>query len=170
MKKNLVAILLAVSVLGGTALAQGNHKMGGKSKSKMAAKTSMKNEVLKKGAPIGDSTIVSVADLLKNPAAYAGKKVVIEGVIERSCKTMGCWMEVALAKGGDTVRIETKHKFFIPLDAAGMKIKAEGTVEVKTINKEEAEHLASEGAKLKLNADGTATEISFVATGVELSK
>jgi hypothetical protein len=30
--------------------------------------------------------------------------------------------------------------------------------------------MASEGAKLKLNPDGTATEISFVATGVELSK
>ena len=53
--------------------------------------------------------------------------------------------------------------FFIPLDAAGMKIKAEGAFEVKTLSKEEAEHLASEGAKLKLNADGTATEISFVS-------
>ncbi len=168
MTKKFVAILLAASVMGGTALAQSKHKMGGKSK--MAAKTSMKNEVLKKGAPLGTSEMVNLADVMKDPAAYAGKKVIIAGVIERSCKTMGCWMEIAIAKGGETVRTETKHKFFIPLDAAGMKIKAEGAFEVKTLSKEEAEHLASEGAKLKLNADGTATEISFVATGVELSK
>jgi hypothetical protein len=167
MKKNLVAILLALFVLGGgAAFGQGKSK----GKGKMAAKATAKSEVLKKGEPLGASEMVNLADVLKDPAAFAGKKVRIQGVIERSCKNMGCWMEIAAVKGGETVRAETKHKFFIPLEAAGMKIKAEGTIEIKTISKEEAEHMASEGAKLKLNPDGTANEISFVATGVELSK
>jgi hypothetical protein len=170
MKKILVALLLtacAVSVFG-----QGKRKPGGKNKG-TTAKAIVADSVIKKGEPLGANpaaVVVSLADVLKDPAAYAGKTIRVEGVIERSCKNMGCWMEIAATKGGDTVRAETKHKFFIPLDAAGMKIKAEGTVEVKTISKEEAEHMASEGAKLKLNPDGTATEISFVATGVELSK
>ena len=94
----------------------------------------------------------------------------IEGVIERSCTEMGCWMEIAAVKGGDTVRADTKHKFFIPLQAAGMKIKAEGTFSLNILSKDKADHLAGEGAKLKRNADGTANEIAFVATGVELSK
>ena len=165
--KRFLAIFVALCAISGMAFAQGKGK--GKGKGKMA-KASMSNAVLKKGQPLGSSEMVNLADVLKDPGAYAGKKVRIEGVIERSCKNMGCWMEIAAAKGGDTVRAETEHKFFIPLDAAGMKIKAEGMFSVKTIAKEEAEHLASEGAKLKLNPDGTATEVSFVATGVELSK
>lgn len=165
--KKLFALTLAVCVLcGAVALAQNKNK----GKNKTMAKAAATATVLKKGEPLGNSPVVNVADVIKDPNAYTGKKIRVEGIIERSCTEMGCWMEIAAVKGGDTVRAETKHKFFIPLDAAGMKIKAEGTVEVKTLTKEEAEHQASEGAKLKLNPDGTATTISLVATGVELSK
>ena len=171
MKKGLLALLIAMSFLGSLALAQTKGKHKGKMMKPATAKAVMTSGTIKKGAALSEATpLVALADVLKDPAAFAGKKVRIEGIIERSCTNMGCWMEIAAVKGGATVRAETKHKFFIPLDAAGSKIKAEGEIAVKTINKEEAEHLASEGAKLKLNPDGTATEISFLATGVELSK
>jgi hypothetical protein len=41
---------------------------------------------------------------------------------------------------------------------------------VKKLSKAEAEHLESEGAKLKRAEDGSAIEVSFVANGVELTK
>lgn len=129
--------------------------------------------VIKRGSAIGNSKKVSLAKVLKNPSKYAGKTVRVEGVIVRSCKMEGCWMELAPAKDAKSVRVKMKdHAFFIPLDSAGAAAKAEGVFSVKTLSKEEVKHLVEEdGAKFdNINPDGTVTEISFVATGVELTK
>lgn len=130
-------------------------------------------DVVKRGAEIGTEKKVALAKIMKNPAKYAGKTVLVEGVIVRSCKMEGCWMELAPSKGAPSVRVRMKdHAFFIPLDAAGMNAKAEGVFSVKTLSKKEVEHLMNEdGAKFdKINKDGSVTEISFEAIGVELSK
>ncbi len=82
-------------------------------------------------------------------------------------------MELAPSKDAQSVRVKFKdHAFFIPLDSAGMKAKAEGVFSVKTLSKAEVDHLMNEdGAKFNnINKDGTVTEISFEASGVELSK
>jgi hypothetical protein len=80
-------------------------------------------------------------------------------------------MQLAPAEGGDGVRVTFKdYGFFIPLDAKGMKARAEGVAVVKTLSKAEADHLEGEGAKIKRNEDGSAVEISFIANGVELHK
>jgi hypothetical protein len=60
--------------------------------------------------------------------------------------------------------------FFVPTNSKGMKARAEGVVSIETLSKEEADHLSGEGAKFQRNADGTATQVSFVAKGVELTK
>jgi hypothetical protein len=128
---------------------------------------------IKRGAAIGSAKRVSLAKAMKNPSKYSDKTILVEGVIVRSCKMEGCWMELAPAKDAKAVRIKMKdHAFFVPLDAAGLKARVEGVMSVKTLSKEEVRHLMEEdGAKFdKINADGTVTEISFVATGVELSK
>lgn len=129
--------------------------------------------VLKRGAAIGKSKKVSLAKVLANPAKYAGKTVRVEGVIVRSCKMEGCWLELAPTKDSKSVRVKMKdHAFFVPLDSAGASAKAEGVFTVKTLSKEEVKHLVEEdGAKFdNINADGTVTEISFTATGVELTR
>lgn len=176
MKKSFIAFL-AVFICASVGFAQTKNKAKSKAKTKTkivavnATTSNMAGGVILKGAALNMETpLVALADVLKDPASYTGKKIRTEGVIERSCTKMGCWLEIAATPGGDTVRAETKHKFFIPLDAAGSKIKAEGEIMVKTISKEDADHFASEGAKLKRNADGTATEVAFVVTGVELSR
>jgi len=128
---------------------------------------------IKRGAAIGTAKRVSLMKAMKNPAKYGSKPILVEGVIVRSCKMEGCWMELAPSKDAKAVRIKMKdHAFFVPLDAAGLKAKVEGVMSVKTLSKEEVKHLMDEdGAKFdKINADGTVTEISFEATGVELSK
>ena len=132
------------------------------------------SEVVKRGVPLGDSPAVAFADVFKEPQKYAGKSVRIEGVVERACQAEGCWMQIRPAKAGDegaAVRVTFDHKFAVPKDAAKMKFRAEGVFSVKTLSKETVEHLVKEdGAKIKANPDGTAHELSFVATGVELWK
>lgn len=168
--KKLLAILFvaAIAVCAETANAQ--TQMGQKQKTKPT--TTAKFEPIKRGEPLGKSQMVALADVMKDPKKFAGKTVKVEGVIVRSCKSEGCWMELAPTMEGKTVRVKFKdHKFFIPLDAQGLNAKAEGIFEVKVLTKEEVDHLVNEdGAKIDRNADGTANEITFVATGVELRK
>jgi len=126
--------------------------------------------VVTRGAPISsEGASVPVADVLKDPGAYAKGEVVVEGVIATSCTRKGCWMQLAAAEGEPGMRVTFRdYAFFIPLDAKGMHARAEGVAVAKTLSKEEADHLAGEGARLTRNADGTAVEVSFIANGVEL--
>jgi hypothetical protein len=131
------------------------------------------NGVMKRGDLVGKGKAVSLAKVLKKPTDYVGKTVLVEGVIVRSCKKEGCWMELAPATNANSVRVTfKKHAFFIPLDSAGLRAKAEGVFAVKTLSKAEVDHLVNEdGAKFdNINKDGTVTEVSFIATGVELTK
>lgn len=116
---------------------------------------------------------VSIEKALKDPTKYADKAVAVSGVVVRSCKTEGCWAEIADTKGGKSVRVTFgDHKFFIPVNAAGMSVKAQGVFVTKVLPKEHVDHLIKDdGAKFdNRNADGSVTEVSFNATGVELTK
>ena len=129
--------------------------------------------VLKRGAALGDAKKVSLAKIMENPSKYAGKNVRVEGVIVRSCKMEGCWMELAPTQNAKSVRVKFKdHGFFIPLNAAGATAKAEGVFSIKTLSKAEVDHLINDdGAKFEnRNADGSVTEVSFEASGVELTR
>lgn len=136
------------------------------------ASAAFAGDVVKRGAPIAaDAKTVSLATVLENPDPYTKDAVVVEGVIQAACERKGCWMQIAPKAGEAGVRVTFKdYGFFIPLDAKGMQARAEGVAVVKTLSKEEADHLESEGAKLARSADGTAKEVSFVANGVELKK
>jgi hypothetical protein len=128
---------------------------------------------LKRGAPIGKAEKVSLAKVMSDPAKYAGKSVLVEGVIVRSCKKEGCWAELAPGADAKSVRVTMKdHSFFIPLQSAGAIARAVGVFSVKTLTKEHVDHLINDdGAKFdSRNADGTVTEISFEASGIELKK
>ena len=128
---------------------------------------------LKRGAAIGTSDKVSLNSVLKSPDKFSGKTVLIEGVVVRSCKSEGCWAEVAENKDSKSIRVNMKdHSFFIPLQSAGSLARVQGTVAVKKLSKEQVDHLMNEdGAKFdNRSADGTVTEVSFEATGIELKK
>ncbi len=143
-------------------------------KSKDNAPVELKaGEKISRGTVLAGAKKVSLEKVLKDPAKYAGKTVAVKGVVVRSCKKEGCWMELAEKEGGRSVRVTFgDHAFFIPLNAAGMQVKAEGTFVTKVLPKEHVDHLINDdGAKFdNRNADGTVTEVSFNATGVELTK
>ena len=127
---------------------------------------------LKRGAALGNAKKVSLAKVMKDPAKYSGKMVRVEGVIVRSCKMEGCWLELAPSKDAKAVRVKMKdHAFFVPLDSAGATAKAEGVFTVKTLTKEEVKHMVEEdGAKFdNIYIDGTVTDVSFEASGIELT-
>ena len=116
---------------------------------------------------------VSVEKAFAKPGEVAGKTVEVSGVIVRSCKKEGCWMEMADKEGGKSVRVTFgDHAFFIPLNSAGLAVRAQGKFNTKVLPKEHVEHLIKDdGAKFdNINPDGTVTEVSFEATGVELVK
>jgi hypothetical protein len=126
---------------------------------------------LRRGAEIGKAKKVSLEKVMQDPSKYSGQLVRVEGVIVRSCKMEGCWAELAAKADGKPVRAKMKdHAFFIPLQSAGAKARAEGVFTVKTLTKAMVDHMIDEdGAKFpNRNADGTVTEISFEATGIEL--
>jgi hypothetical protein len=136
--------------------------------------TLKKGDTILRGATLAKGVKkVEIEKVLAKPDEFAGKTVAVNGVIVRSCKMEGCWMEMASKEGGKSVRVTFgDHAFFIPLNAAGMKVKAQGVFKTKMLSKEHVDHLISEdGAKFEnRNADGTVTEVSFDATGVELTK
>ncbi len=171
--KNIFILVALIIGLFGTTFAQHDMTKEKTPTEKDKTEAIPADAYLKRGEPIGNAKKVSLAKALKNPTKYSGKLVRVEGVIVRSCKMQGCWMELAPEKDAASVRVEMKdHSFFIPLNSAGAFARAEGMLRVKTMSKAEVEHMIEEdGAKFdKRNADGSVTEISFVATGVELTR
>lgn len=175
MKKILGLVILTAALAITSAAQELNSKGQPIVKSKDNAPVELKaGDKITRGAALGAANArkVKLADVIKDPQKYAGKTVAVEGVIVRSCKKEGCWMELAADKDAKPVRVTFgDHAFFIPLNAAGLNAKAEGVFEVKVLSKEKVDHLVNDdGAKIERNADGTANEITFVATGVEMTK
>ena len=126
-------------------------------------------EVVTRGAAIGESPVVDLAAALGNPSDYAGEQVILEGTVVKACPMKGCWMELAPAGAARGIRVTFKdYGFFVPTDVAGRAARMEGTFETNVFSRHDADHLIEEGVALVRNADGTATELSFVASGVEL--
>lgn len=167
-----VVFVLALSF---SAFGQGTDGMKEKAQATDADKTASipSDSYMKRGAAISSTKSVSLNKVLANPSKYSGRTILVEGVVVRSCKTEGCWAEVAENKDSKSVRVKMKdHAFFIPLESAGAKARVEGTVQVKTLSKAEVDHMIEEdGAKFaSRNEDGTVTEVSFEASGIELKR
>jgi hypothetical protein len=168
MKTFFAALLLCACAL--SAAAQEAHHGQPHKQETTAADAS--GRVLRGEAINAETKRVSFADALQEPEKYDGQKVVIEGVVTRVCQAEGCWMEIGPKTEGDgSVRVTFDHKFAVPKDSSKMNFRAEGTLKLKTLSKETVEHLVKDdGAKIKTNPDGTANEVTFLATGVELWK
>lgn len=120
---------------------------------------------LKRGEAIGKAEKASLAKVLDDPAKFAGRKVMVEGFVVRSCTARGCWAELAPDKEGKSVRVTMKDSsFFIPLQSAGAQARVEGVFSVKALGKEHVDH------STKNNEDKPETEISFEASGIELRR
>ena len=122
------------------------------------------------GDVVGDSTLVTLRDVFRDVDAYLDKTVIVEGTVGRVCQMKGCWMEIAAKKEDLGVRVTFKdYRFFVPTNTQGRVARLEGRFETNIFSVSDADHLIKEGVDLIRNPDGTATELSFVAAGVELT-
>ncbi len=171
----------AFKILGLLSLATGACQTGGDrhgaqktavGTAQATAAASASGAVGKYGAPLGTAPTESLASVLKAPAQFAGKPLRVEGHVRRACSAMGCWMELAesSAKDAPGCRVIMKgHSFFVPTDSAGASARVEGTLDLRRIAPEQVAHMEGEGATFEHKAaDGSADEVRFVASGVEL--
>jgi hypothetical protein len=174
--KRIVVVMSIVVALSISAFAQEMNSKGEpvvKSKDNAPVELKAGEKITRGVALVKGVKRASVEKAFKEPAKVADKTVELNGVVVRSCKKEGCWAEIADKDGGKSVRVTFgDHAFFIPLNAAGMKVRAQGTFKTKVLPKEHVDHLINDdGAKFdNRNPDGTVTEVSFDATGVVLTK
>lgn len=98
------------------------------------------------GVKLGEST--AMADILKDPAAFQGKTVRIEGMISDVCPKRGCWMELAGDVPGQKMRFKVDDGDMVfPLEAKGQYAVAEGVVAVNELSLEASREYAEYQAK-----------------------
>jgi Domain of unknown function (DUF4920) len=102
------------------------------------------------GAPPGqvDGPLLAVAEVMREPEPYLGKKVRCEGVVARVCQRAGCWLELSADGKSDGLRVPMAgHSFFIPQDAIGQHAVVEGELSALPLKDSQRAHLESEGLK-----------------------
>jgi len=134
-----------------------------------AGSVAAQEDVITRGDALGNSPMVDLADALSTLHAYTDTSVILEGSVRRVCRVKGCWMELVQEGAPRGLRVTFKdYSFFVPTDSDGHAARIEGVFETNVFSKRQADHLIEEGVELTRNPDGTATEVSFVASGVEL--
>jgi hypothetical protein len=160
-----------VASLAAFAVAEPQETSDQKTLSSEKVQSSGPAKMIVRGEKIGDSPVVLLADIMKQPKKYENKRIVLKGTVDAVCQKKGCWMVLLPGDNETGVRVTFKdYGFFVPKDAKGFKVRAEGKLHFTTLSKEEADHLEEDGAKLVRDADGKVSEIGFVASGVELYK
>ena len=124
------ATLLGVTLTAGAH--EGSEPCAGEAASRQPS-TLAAGTVLVRGEPLPTGQApVKLSSVLARPED--GRAVLVEGVVRRACRRMGCWMELAPAEGGEGVRVTFKdHGFFVPTDSAGARARAPGSQTWKVI-------------------------------------
>ena len=136
MKKALILVFVAAASMA-TAAFNGDEKLGA-------------------GVSLKDAT--PIADVVKNPDAFVGKTIRIDGTATAVCQHMGCWLAVSETDSADaaTVRLKVEDGVIVfPVSAKGKKVSAQGTFERIAAGDAEGKEAASEHAKHQAKATAT---------------
>lgn len=100
------------------------------------------------GAGVKLAAATPMADILKDPDAYVGKTVRVEGMIAEVCPKRGCWVDLAGAGEGEKLRFKVEDGDMVfPMEAKGQYAVAEGVVAVTMLSIEDSRKLAEYQAK-----------------------
>ena len=114
---------------------------------------------------------LTLADALKKSEAHEGPYKV-EATMEKVCAKKGCWFTLKGEGVESPVRVRMKdYGFFVPRNAATAKAVVEGTLKVRDMPKDEAQHYAEDEGKSKeevAKIEGGKT-YEFTATSVEVT-
>jgi polygalacturonase len=112
----------------------------------------------------------SIADLITKPDEFTDKVIKISGDITDVCQAAGCW--IVITDGTNTIRVSTRHKFFLPKDATGKTI-SEGTFKVVEETEEHAKEMNKESRNPTMKTEdikGPQKVFVIQATGIKLLK
>jgi hypothetical protein len=100
------------------------------------------------GKPLTLTETTPVSVLLKDPRAYQGKRVLVQGPIVEVCAERGCWIRIASEKDFAAIRFKVQDGVIVfPLTAKGKTALAEGVISVTELTREQAIAQARETAK-----------------------
>ncbi|NOX37792.1 MAG: DUF4920 domain-containing protein [Calditrichaeota bacterium] len=110
---------------------------------------SFADEPLKLGKEITLTDTVAIGNILANPEAFVGKKVLVKGKIVGVCDRMGCWIDLVGKTDAEKIRVKVKDgEIVFPQESKGRVALVEGEVEKLEYTREEAikykEHHAKE--------------------------
>ena len=106
------------------------------------------------GEKLSEQTpFVALADIYKDPAAYAGKRVRTRGEVVAVCQAAGCWCDLRPEGNPKDAAVPTHvmmhdHAFLLPKTSKSRVAEIEGTLAVKALSQSEVDHYNSEGASL----------------------
>jgi hypothetical protein len=112
-----------------------------------------------------------ISAILKDPKAYNGKRVQVEGTIVEVCEERGCWIRISSDKEFEAIRFKVDDGVItFPMEARGKTVLAEGVVTVKTLTREQV----IEQARMEAKERGTIaqfdpTKIKSGTTDVEMT-
>jgi len=99
-------------------------------------------------AAFDESAIVPIDTIVKDPAAWDGKDVVVDAVVKEVCQKKGCWHTLATADPAVSVMVKDKeYAIFLPKDSAGKKVHVHGTFAVSELPEAEARHYAEDAGR-----------------------
>ena len=100
------------------------------------------------GAGVKLAAATAIADILKDPNAFQGKTVRVEGMISDVCPQRGCWMELAGENAGEKMRFKVEDGDMVfPMEAKGQYAVTEGVVAVNELSLEDSKKYAEYQAK-----------------------
>jgi hypothetical protein len=120
---------------------------------------------------LSDTPIAST-ELLKNPAQYDGKTIIVEGRVADVCQKAGCWL--VLAEGDKSIRVRTKaHRFVVAKDGSGKTARIEGLIKSTKVDAKMVAHFESESVNKEIIPEkqaGTDIVFELIASSVAFKK
>lgn len=120
------------------------------------------------GTGVSLDTATPIADVVKNPEAFVGKTIRIDGTATAVCAHMGCWMAVSQTDKADspTVRLKVDDGVIVfPVSAKGKAVSAQGTFERIKAGDAEGKEAASEHATHTAKPAAATARYQLKATG-----
>lgn len=121
------------------------------------------------GAQITTDGAIAVEQLVAQMQGKDSLKVKITGKIEAVCQKKGCWMNINIGNN-QSMKVSFKdYAFFVPKDASGKTVFAEGVAYNDTTSVDDLKHYAQDAGKTKEEIENiTQPEINigFEANGV----
>jgi hypothetical protein len=114
----------------------------------LTASAAMAQSTKDYGKPLTLKVKTPISSILKDPKAYEGKRVQVEGTIVEVCEERGCWIRIASDKEFEAIRVKVQDGVItFPMEAKGKLALAEGVVAVTNLTREQAVEQAREMAK-----------------------